>query len=64
MDSREKPSITVDECAELFGLAPNSIRSALARGDIPSLRIGRRIIISRRKVLEMLNGSAQPVAKS
>lgn len=47
-------TFTVDEVAKLFGLARNSCYGAVRRGEIPSLRIGRRILIPRAAVEKML----------
>ena len=41
----ERLTYTVDETALLLGLSRNKTYEAIARGDIPALRIGRRIII-------------------
>jgi excisionase family DNA binding protein len=41
----EKLVFTVDEAAEILGISRPTAYQAVERGDIPSLRIGRRILI-------------------
>ena len=36
---------TVDEASKMLGLSRNSAYEGVARGDIPSIRVGRRLII-------------------
>ena len=43
----ERLTVSVSQAAELLGIAKNSAYAACARGDIPSLKIGKRIVISR-----------------
>jgi len=63
MEDSQKLIYTVDECSALLGLHPNSLRAAIKRGDIPHIVVGRRILIPRRKIAQMLEGSAQSAAK-
>lgn len=63
MESGQKLVYSCDECCALLGLSRNSMYAAIAKNSIPHLRVGRRILISRRKIEEMLEGSAQPAAK-
>jgi excisionase family DNA binding protein len=46
----------VEEVSELLGMGLNQTYQAIARGEIPSLKIGRRILVPRQKLLDMLNG--------
>ncbi|MGA2284803.1 MAG: helix-turn-helix domain-containing protein [Dehalococcoidia bacterium] len=52
-----KPVFTVEETAHLLGLSVRSAYEGVYRGDIPSLRIGRRILIPRARLEALLNGS-------
>lgn len=38
---------TVEEAGELLGVSRNSAYEAAARGEIPTVRIGRRILVPR-----------------
>lgn len=39
--------LTVNECAEYLGTTPTAIRRRLARGTIPSKKLGGRVLIDR-----------------
>lgn len=41
----ERRAVSVKEAAKMLGLSRNGAYAAVARGDIPSLRIGRRVVI-------------------
>lgn len=41
----EKLTLTVDECAKRLGISAPSAYAAISRGEIPVLRIGRRILV-------------------
>jgi excisionase family DNA binding protein len=38
-------AVSVPEAAELLGIARNTAYAAVARGEIPSVRVGKRIVI-------------------
>ena len=40
-------TFTIPEAADALGLSPDTVRTMVAAGDIPTLRIGRRLLISR-----------------
>lgn len=44
------------DAGKLLGLGRNSTYDAVARGEIPVLRFGRRIVVPRRALERMLNG--------
>lgn len=48
-------TITVDEAAMRLGISRNSAYSAAQRGDLPAVKIGRRIVIPRRAFEELLS---------
>jgi len=58
-DPSEAPSltITVGEAARYLGIGRNSAYEAVRRNEIPSIRIGRRIVIPRHRFLEWLGAS-------
>ena len=45
---------TVEEAAELLRISRGSAYEAVRTGQIPSVRIGRRILISRQLLLEQI----------
>lgn len=57
-DTAEKPTLTVEEASALASVGINQMYQAVREGTIPSLRIGRRILIPRKKFMAMLEGEA------
>ena len=43
----ERMTFDVDETAKILGLSRNAAYAAVATGEIPSVRLGRRIVIPR-----------------
>lgn len=52
----EKLVLSPEEARKLLGLSRGSIYQALNSGQIPSLRIGRRILIPRARLEQLING--------
>jgi excisionase family DNA binding protein len=50
----EPETLTVEEAGRVLGIGRNAAYEACARGDIPSIRIGKRILVPRRQLLELL----------
>lgn len=48
--------LTVEQARQLLGLGKNTMYEALKRGDIPSVRIGRLIRVSKKTLEETMNG--------
>jgi excisionase family DNA binding protein len=55
----ERLTVTVTEAAEILGVSRTSAYELVRAGALPSVRLGRRIVI-RRTTLEELVGSALP----
>ena len=53
----ERLTLTVEEAAELLGVSRALGYELVARGEIPSLRLGRRIVVPRRALDAMLDTS-------
>jgi excisionase family DNA binding protein len=51
-----KTTLTVEEAAKLLGISRGLAFQAVRRGDIPSIRIGRRILIPRARLRALLDG--------
>jgi excisionase family DNA binding protein len=49
-------TLTPYEASKLIPLGINQTYAAIRAGEIPSIRIGRKILIPRAKLLELLNG--------
>jgi excisionase family DNA binding protein len=43
--SAERKTITVDEAAQALGISRNSAYAAARKGEIPSVRIGRLLLV-------------------
>ena len=50
----EKPTLSVDEVVEILGWGRSAVYEGVRRGEIPALRMGRRIRIPTAKLLELL----------
>ncbi len=51
---KPKPTISVEEIINLSGLGRGAVYEGFRRGDLPGLRIGRRIIFSRAAIMRLL----------
>jgi excisionase family DNA binding protein len=56
--SGEPVVISVAQAALLAGVSRQSAYEAARRGEIPTVRIGRRILVPRVKLLRILNGES------
>ena len=59
-----KLALSVEEAAKVIGLGRNAAYEAIRRKEIPSLRIGGRILVPRLKLEEMFGGCGTPGAES
>ncbi len=57
-------TITVEEAAAHLGISRNSAYEAVRRGEIPSVRIGGRIVIPRRRFLDWLGAGDDDPARA
>ena len=55
----EKLTLTVDETAKYLGIGRNSAYEAIGRGEIPVIRIGKRLLVPRAGLEKLLTGSIQ-----
>ncbi|HVV77128.1 MAG TPA: helix-turn-helix domain-containing protein [Mycobacteriales bacterium] len=56
----DRVTMTVDEVAAMLGISRNSAFRAVKSGDLPSIRIGRRILVPRERVLSLLGALSAP----
>jgi len=54
-DEPDRLVLTVEETAKALRLGRISAYKAIQRGDIPSIRIGRRILVPRDRLMALLN---------
>jgi len=52
----ERLTVTVEEAAELLGVSRSTAYSLVRQGELPSLRLGRRIVVPMRRLLALLDG--------
>ncbi|MFC1945437.1 helix-turn-helix domain-containing protein [Chloroflexota bacterium] len=58
MDDKQQETrltLNVSEAARILGLSRNSTYEAVKRGEIPSIKFGRRVIIPRAALFKMLD---------
>ena len=53
-DVKNRAVLTVDETAKALGISRNSAYKAVAAGQIPSIRVGKRILVLRKPLNRML----------
>ncbi len=58
----ERQTVTVEEAARALGIGRGSAYEAVKRGDIPSIRVGRRIVVPRAALERLLGGTAPTTA--
>lgn len=51
-------TITVPEAARVLGISRDTAYALARRGDLPTIRLGKRIVVSRRVIDRMLTGDA------
>lgn len=57
-DDSDRKTLTVEEAAKELGLGKNAAYEGVRSGQIPSVRIGRRILVPKVALHRMLNGEA------
>ncbi|HOA50990.1 MAG: helix-turn-helix domain-containing protein [Thermogutta sp.] len=55
----EREMLSLRETAKVLGLSERSVWTAIKAGRIPSTRIGKRVLIPRRLLLERLEAEAR-----
>lgn len=48
------PTLTVERAAKILGIGRGSAYEAVKRGELPSVKIGRRVIVPTARLLSML----------
>jgi excisionase family DNA binding protein len=55
--------MSVPQAARVLGIARNSAYEAVRQGTIPSFRIGRRILVPKRAVEQILTGAGDQMVR-
>ena len=50
---------TIEEAAKLLGVSRGSAYEAARRGELPTLRLGRRLVVPRARLEELLGGDVE-----
>ena len=50
-----KLTFTVEETAKILGIGRNSAYEAVARGEIPVIRVGKRLLVPKAALEKLLN---------
>ena len=58
----EKIVYTVRETADLLGMSLNGTYNSIAAGEIPSIKIGKKIVVPKARLHELLNGGEKVAA--
>ena len=54
----ERPTMSIPEAAEVLGIGVNGAYEAAKRGEIPTIRIGKRLLVLREPLRRILHGSS------
>jgi excisionase family DNA binding protein len=52
----ERPTMSIPEAAKVLGIGVNGAYEAAKRGEIPTIQIGKRILVLREPLKKMLSG--------
>jgi len=64
MGTYEPLVFTVEEARHRLGLSRGSCYEAIRRGEIPSIKIGKRILIPKSALLRLLDGNQHKVTET
>lgn len=53
-------TLSVEEAAALLGISRALAYELIARGELPSLRLGRRIVVPRRALEQLVEQASEP----
>jgi excisionase family DNA binding protein len=58
----EAQTLTVPQAAKLLGIGRGTAYEAVNRGDIPSIRVGRRLVVPKAALERLLSSGRVPTA--
>jgi excisionase family DNA binding protein len=58
----QKATLTVDEAALILGVSRNSAYQAARTGELPTIKIGKRLLVPRIAFEKMFEGAGQKVS--
>lgn len=57
-------TVTVEEAAQMLGISRSSAYECVRRGELRALRLGRRLVVPRSALEELLGGTSASAAAS
>lgn len=63
MDDR-RLTLSIDQTAEILGISRGLVYGLVARGELPSIRFGRRILVLKRAIDKLVNADDTPASAS
>ena len=63
MENNERLTYTINQTSKILGLSRNATYLACLRGDIPCLRIGKRLIVPKVQLQKLLEGNGEIKAR-
>lgn len=61
-DLRERPVLRIEEAGRVLGLSRSAAYAAATRGDLPVIRIGRRLLVPTLALLRLLGDDGRDEA--
>lgn len=62
MPVEASPVLTVEEAAKMLRIGRSNAYEAVKTGDIPTIRVGRRILVPRARLMALLNAEPAKAA--
>jgi excisionase family DNA binding protein len=53
-------TLTIPQAAQLLGISVSKAYEAARAGELPTVKVGTRVLISRRRLEELIDGPASP----
>lgn len=54
------PTVTVEQAGEVLGISRRSAYRAAGAGELPTIRVGRRLLVPTARLLDLLGVTAAP----
>jgi excisionase family DNA binding protein len=55
-NNRQPLTLTIPQAADLLGISLSKAYEAARAGELPTLRVGARVLVSRRRLEELIDG--------
>jgi excisionase family DNA binding protein len=55
-NNRQPLTLTIPQAADLLGISVSKAYEAARAGELPTLRVGARVLVSRRRLEELIDG--------